>query len=321
MAAAEARAAWQRTVNRCFVQEDAKRAPKLACCPSSSATQQYDSSNVNATNGQEHPAPNFVPLNWNPMDSNLPADTRWWLQLQPSFGYQKDFASEQPNVLEDDSGKRGVESVVPTSTLIMERLNQRNGDDPSESPWMVSTAFMKKENETRVDEMKMVTNTSQQTLKRKVDRGDYLFQDGEFMDWKPGDRLISRKSEKISPDLDSPWAGGNKGEPWWRISDRDELASLVAQKSLEHIENCDLPRPTQTVHVSGDPFACLESSDGNKVFSSSVSYKLHSTICDPIDYPQHSTTSGSMDEKFWSSSDTSHLHSDTEKLYRYCLHV
>ncbi|KAL7143602.1 hypothetical protein ABFS83_08G202700 [Erythranthe nasuta] len=34
MALAEARAAWQRTGNRCLVQEDAKRAPKLAYCSS-----------------------------------------------------------------------------------------------------------------------------------------------------------------------------------------------------------------------------------------------------------------------------------------------
>ncbi|KAL7101341.1 hypothetical protein ACP275_08G048400 [Erythranthe tilingii] len=34
MALAEARAAWQRTGNRCLVQEDAKRAPQLAYCSS-----------------------------------------------------------------------------------------------------------------------------------------------------------------------------------------------------------------------------------------------------------------------------------------------
>jgi hypothetical protein len=39
MAAAEARAAWQRTTNRCFVQQDAKRVPKLDCCPSSAKLQ------------------------------------------------------------------------------------------------------------------------------------------------------------------------------------------------------------------------------------------------------------------------------------------
>ncbi|KAK3194600.1 hypothetical protein Dsin_025910 [Dipteronia sinensis] len=37
MAVAEARAVWQRTANCCFVLED-KRAPKLACCQSSSSS-------------------------------------------------------------------------------------------------------------------------------------------------------------------------------------------------------------------------------------------------------------------------------------------
>lgn len=312
MAAAEARAAWQRAANRCFVQEDAKRAPKLACCPSSTSTPQHDSNNGNATNGQEHFTPNFVPLNWNPMNSNLPPDTRWWLQLQPSFRCHKDFVSEQHNVLEDELEEKGGETVVPTSTLNRERLDHNNGDYPLESPWMVSTAFIKKD-ETSIEERMTVTNISEQPLKCKVDMKDYLFQDAEFLDWKPGDRLISKKTEKASPDPDSPCAGSNKSEPWWRISDQDELASLVAQKSLEHIENCDLPRPTQTMH--GDPFTCLESLDGNRIFSSSVSYKSRSTICDPSDYPHPSSTSRSMDEKYLSSSDGCHLPSDTEKLY------
>ncbi|ONK69225.1 uncharacterized protein A4U43_C05F20640 [Asparagus officinalis] len=311
MAAAEARAAW-RTANRCWVQEDAKRAPKLACCPSSSSAQQYDSCNGNVANGQEQPTHNFMPLNWNPMNSNLPPDTRWWLQLQTSFGCQKDFTTEL-NVLEDELEEKGYEHVVPTSTLSDKRLDHNNDDYPSESPGMVSTAFMKKDSKTRVDEMKTVSNISQQPLERKVDSEDYLFQDWEFMDWKPVDRLIPKKTEGFGKDLDSPWAG-HKCEPWWRISDQDELASLVAQKSLEQIENCDLPKPTQTVHVSGDPFACLESLDGNRIFSSSVGYKLNSSSSYPNDYPQHSSITGSSDGKC-QSSDGSHFPSDSEKLY------
>ncbi|KAI7997479.1 hypothetical protein LOK49_LG10G01108 [Camellia lanceoleosa] len=56
MAAAEARAAWQRTTNRCFVQEDAKRAPKLACCPSaSSSSKQVDAGPANTADGHANP--------------------------------------------------------------------------------------------------------------------------------------------------------------------------------------------------------------------------------------------------------------------------
>ncbi|KAG2714911.1 hypothetical protein I3760_03G050700 [Carya illinoinensis] len=50
MVVAEARAAWQRAANRCFVQEDAERAPKLACCQSSfSASKQVDTGPTNNT--------------------------------------------------------------------------------------------------------------------------------------------------------------------------------------------------------------------------------------------------------------------------------
>ncbi|KAK6262512.1 hypothetical protein QUC31_008328 [Theobroma cacao] len=34
-----------------------------------------------------------------------------------------------------------------------------------------------------------------------------------------------------------------KTEPSWHIIDKDELASMVTQKSVEHVENCDLPQP------------------------------------------------------------------------------
>ncbi|GAB2269546.1 hypothetical protein Dimus_004465 [Dionaea muscipula] len=56
MAAAEMRAGWQRTANRCFVQEDAKRAPKLACCQSSSSTKPIDASPTSAADEADHPS-------------------------------------------------------------------------------------------------------------------------------------------------------------------------------------------------------------------------------------------------------------------------
>ncbi|EOX95674.1 Uncharacterized protein TCM_005122 isoform 2, partial [Theobroma cacao] len=65
---------------------------------------------------------------------------------------------------------------------------------------------------------------------------------------------------------ESPWVQGGKGEPWWRTTDKDELASLVAQKSSYFIENCDLP-PPQKMHVRRSSHACSGSSDGDEVSS------------------------------------------------------
>ncbi|XP_057999167.1 uncharacterized protein LOC131177991 [Hevea brasiliensis] len=55
------RAAWQRTTNHCFVQEDAKRAPKLACCQSSSSSsKQVDGGPTSATNILDNSAIDFL---------------------------------------------------------------------------------------------------------------------------------------------------------------------------------------------------------------------------------------------------------------------
>ncbi|KAH7685864.1 hypothetical protein IHE45_04G067500 [Dioscorea alata] len=317
MAAAEARAAWQRTANRCFVQEDAKRAPKLACCPSSSSPLQADSSNGNDANGTDHTAPSFVPLNWNPMNSNLPPDTKWWLQLQPHFGYHKDFTREQLKALEDELEAKG-ETAVPISELDEETLQDRSMDvdlkktDCSlDSPWnMISTAYMKGDNDRKVEEIKAFDVKLQQPLKRKAEMEEYFLQDEEFMDWKPVDHIISKA--KNCSDLRAPWTDG-KSEPWWRITDKDELALLVAKKSSQPIENCDLPSPTLTVPISTDPFACLESLDSQQIFSSSLGRKSHAGIYNAVELTQHQSASRKMDEKHWPPPDAGRLAYNAEK--------
>ncbi|KAK4411523.1 hypothetical protein Sango_0225300, partial [Sesamum angolense] len=71
MALAEARAAWQRTANRCFVQEDAKRAPKLACCSSvTPSVKQAETGTNTAAAGQDTPSTGSLPPNL-PSYSNL----------------------------------------------------------------------------------------------------------------------------------------------------------------------------------------------------------------------------------------------------------
>ncbi|GER37314.1 phospho-N-acetylmuramoyl-pentapeptide-transferase [Striga asiatica] len=97
MAFAEARAAWQRTANRCLVQEDAKRAPKLACCPSVTPSVKHpETEPPNPDNTQEDILTTFfLPFNLNPTTSNLSPTSRWWLQTQPNYGYRQVMAGEQ----------------------------------------------------------------------------------------------------------------------------------------------------------------------------------------------------------------------------------
>ncbi|KAE8703644.1 hypothetical protein F3Y22_tig00110467pilonHSYRG00193 [Hibiscus syriacus] len=171
MAAAEAREVWQRTANRCFVQEDAKRAPKLACCQSSSSSKQAYSSLIGVAGAHDQPA--------------------------PSNGPQKGSTNELLNALED-----GVESYSLATNP--KRVQQKG---------------------------------SAETMKNC-----------ELLEMESIECDVSKKTNDFSYDLGSPWVGGGKAEPWWRVTDKDELASLVAKKSLDFIENCDLP-PPQKMHI------------------------------------------------------------------------
>lgn len=310
MAAAEARAAWQRTANRCFVQEDAKRAPKLASCSSSSSKPQCDASNGDAWNGPDHAPAGFMPLNWNPTNSSLPPDTKWWLQLQPNYVCPKDFSYEQLNILDAECEGTKDGDLIPSNKL--------NGDpppgedakvDPEENPcpsldfhWRLSAARMKHDSETRVKELKAVNSNLPHPLKHKADIGEYWCADKEFMDWNQVNQLIS--DEKACFNLEMPWMEGEKTEPWWRTADKDELASLVAQKSLEHVENCDLPRP-QTMNARRGPFTCFESFGHDVVFSSSLDGNVPAAFCNEVDNMQHSPL-GSADGKKWPSTEALH---------------
>lgn len=44
-------------------------------------------------------------------------------------------------------------------------------------------------------------------------------------------------------------------QPWWKTTDIDELAYLVSQKLLNHVENCDLPPPPRKTHLGEQPCA------------------------------------------------------------------
>ena len=56
--------------------------------------------------------------------------------------------------------------------------------------------------------------------------------------------LMSKHTNDFYLDSDYSWIGVEKAQPWWRTTERDELACFISRKSLNHIENCDLP-PTQ----------------------------------------------------------------------------
>ncbi|PIN24550.1 hypothetical protein CDL12_02735 [Handroanthus impetiginosus] len=194
MALAEARAAWQRTANRCFVQEDAKRAPKLACCSTvSPSVKQADTGPTSAACGLQIPATGSLPFNLNPSCSNLSPNSKWWLQLPPNYGYKKGLMDEQFDSLEGNMESYQMHEIVkdPFKLEIKENIGELGVEG------LVGCE-------------------------------------------------VSKSASTIYFDSESSWIGAEESYPWWRTADTDELALLVARKSLNHIENCDLPNPQNT---------------------------------------------------------------------------
>lgn len=174
---------------------------------------------------------------------------------------------------------------------------------------MVSTASMKSGSGTRVKEMNTTTIYSQQPLKQKTNM-DFVYKVEKLLDLKPVDQLALRKSDEASSYLETPWSECNKPEGWWRIADKDDMVLLVAQKSLQHIENCDLPKPTQTVHYMKDLFSSIENLDASEIFQSSFG------IYNANEYSHDSCSTGSSDDMNLPFGERGCLLHDSEKLYR-----
>lgn len=255
MAAAEARAAFQRTVNRCFVQEDAKRAPRLACCQSSSSTsKQVDSGPANAAaaaDEPDHPSIGFMPFSRASSYSNLFPDTKWWLQTQSSCGYQKIFTPEHINPLEagNENSKSGTEKSCTSGDIHPPEGSHAVCDIDDYSGYSLDTddgvasICTKRVNSILNEDIKNLDGTDSQECLGSLDmKANFECLDKVFVNSK----TVSKNQDEFFFDPDSPWIQEDKAEPWWWIADKDELAYWVAQKSLDHIENCDLPPPKKT---------------------------------------------------------------------------
>ncbi|KAK6142667.1 hypothetical protein DH2020_023015 [Rehmannia glutinosa] len=221
MALAEARAAWQRTANRCLVQEDAKRAPKLACCSSvTPSVKQAETGppSVDSSGQDNNPTAGSLPFNRNPSYSNLSPNSRWWLQMQPNYGFQKGLVDEH---FTSSEGKN--------ETFQVQESGEENDFKDIEGKYRSSH-----------------DRNCQDILKR-----EFKEDVGELRDAGTVKCEVSKSADDLYFDSESSWIGAEKNTPWWRTADTEELALLVAQRSLDLLENCDLPRP-QSTHVKKD---------------------------------------------------------------------
>lgn len=308
MAAAEARAAWQRTANRYFVQEDAKRAPKLAYCSSSSSN---TSSNGESPMGPDHSNSRTMPLNWNPASPNLPPDTTWWLQLQPNYACPKDYMHEKLSALDSklDSSKEG--GKLPNSNVNEDPLLSQNS--PGDLKEIAFATCAKHELDTGgLASLKASNNNFQP--KNKDDLYN-LYEEKDLVDWKPLHLDFVKKSEEKLTDMETSWLENEKAGPWWRTTDRSELASLVAQKSLEPIWNCDLPQPRKINRVQ-TMIGCIDNLERDRFFPLVLDQKVDNELAATVGYLRQDLVHRNDDMDNLLAGEANNLHCDLDNLSR-----
>lgn len=274
MAAAEARVIWQRTANRCFMQEDAKRAPKLAYCQSSnSGSKQVDAGTTIPEDGRDPPVSGFIPFNREPSLDNLPSNTRWWLQLQPSYVFLKGLSCEEVNALETEceilksgpgscrskSNEEASVRIDGDGTKIDEVLHGPTADH-------FSTGVNKCIDETQEDARTLSSDGF-----KGVKSGN-IMSSYEFVESENFDSSSSKQLNDLQFEANSPLIGSGKSVPWWRATDKDDIATLVAKKSLDHVENCDLP-PPKRMHFTRHPYSHLRCLDTQNVLEPTIGWR------------------------------------------------
>jgi len=95
---------------------------------------------------------------------------------------------------------------------------------------------MKNSNNAKMRKIEASLNNDLHFTPKKKDQKDLGFSDVGFLDCDVTNFSVSEKTA-------SHLMGKEKPGPWWRTAGNDELASFVAQRSVEHVENCDLTHP------------------------------------------------------------------------------
>jgi hypothetical protein len=159
------------------------------------------------------------------------SDMKWWLHVKTNMsGGDTDFTCQHLNTLES---KLDVFNVNIGSDQSV-----KNFDAALEQQWNVYAKCMKKTNDTRTAKIEAALNNDMYITHKMKNEDEFWYSDDDVTSF-----LVSEQYKSVSSDLEPHWLGAEKTRPWWRSTGKDDLASLVAKKPFEYIENCDLPEP------------------------------------------------------------------------------
>ncbi|WJX34258.1 hypothetical protein P8452_22386 [Trifolium repens] len=173
------------------------------------------------------------------LDSDKLPDMKWWLHVKSNLECEPNYfcKTEEIGAFYAEFVDGDVKNGEDQSIVDFDDLSYIGSDDLSvdQQPRHVSPTRVKNNN-TRMLKVEALVNNDLHFTPKKKDRKEFGFSDGRFMDSDVSDFSVSEKTA-------SHLMGNEKPGPWWRTAGKDELASFVAQKSVECVENCDLPHP------------------------------------------------------------------------------
>lgn len=256
MAAAEAKPPKKHLENHFPAQDDGYGTSRLLSTPPSSSNSECNTSPDRRARGFYSPTESaHVPTSNTTVDIDLEPD------VQPSFEHHKDFTMRWEKPLQAEVDDLSIGAADKTTVSVEEHQNIE------ELEYQVYEKY---------DATESVSNNKSVNTNKKTDCMDeFQYIEDHFTDLHNFDSL--KQGENVSFDLESHWTGTEKTKPWWRSASKDELASLVARKSLESLENCDLPQP-RTKHHRKDQSAYHECFDQDCFLTSSFTEMQFSSL-------------------------------------------
>ncbi|XP_038875629.1 uncharacterized protein LOC120068032 isoform X2 [Benincasa hispida] len=281
MAAAEAKPPRKHSENNFPAKDDDYRDSKLLSTPSFSSNSERSAASDHRAHGFNYPTKAaHIPKSYQTVDCELKSDK------PPDFQHHKGFAVGWAKTVQAGLDNSSVRIASKTTVSSEEHQNIE------ELEHRVCKGYPTESN-----------NESVNMTKKTDCMDEFHYIEDHFTDLHNFDSPISKQGEKVSFDLESHWTRIEKTKPWWRSASKDELASLVARKSLENLENCDLPQP-RTKHQSKDESTCPECF-GQDCFLTSPFTEMQFSSLDGYNRGMH--PSGGMDERQFVVGSVGHL--------------
>ncbi|XP_058724692.1 uncharacterized protein LOC131596135 [Vicia villosa] len=292
MASAEARAGY--AVNQCFTR-DFSMSPSDYQSPVSKKLE-----------------PDFIHS-----DDSTDSDMKWWLHVKTNLDGDANYTCQHLNSWESKfdafniGSDRSVKNVDSLSCV-----GSFTNSIALEQQWNVYSRCVKKTNDTRVTKIEAALNDDLYLTPKKKNEGEFWFSDDVtgFLD--------SKKSKSTSSDSETQWLRAETTRPWWHTTGKDDLGYLIAKKSPEYIENCDLPEPNikplrkiQTLPRRGidkEDIPLLSLNQKSDMCSSDANGCTSTTVTSGYSFQDSDRTFSSIESKDPDSSNNKDSHMSTE---------